>query len=301
MLTSGCGKKEDSAQWWRSEQERLELSHQLELKEFRLAKLASGDVAELDRLRRSSKDLAVSRKSLEQRRLALHEETSDMSGRMEDFREATLRDRRNRAIGTTFDEFISQTGRTYRDVTIAAIDDAGVAIRHADGSARLRYEDLDGGQRLYFGLEGDLAVAAVARESESAAAYERWIDDQMAVVREREALAAAEVARREEQTAQANRIKLAARQSLASNTRPLAQPASSFSSGRSSSYSNYRVDRPFYRYVYYYPNYPASSYQNYGNPKSCMTYKQARVNRHVVPVETGKPKSFANTTVPYIP
>lgn len=286
VLTAGCGKSDDNVAWWQGEQERIELSHRLALKEFRFEQLGSKDLPELDRLRRSNQTQAVSLKSLKQRHSALNEEFETLQRQSAGFREAVIRDQRNRAIGRTFTELASLSGRTYKDVTIASIDDAGVAIRHADGSARLRYADLDSDQRLFFGLEADLALAAVERESRDVAAYERWIDGQMAVLQERNAEQAG-IAMRNEQKARNNRAMQAARQTVASNVSPLARPATSFGSGSSRYYSTYRAYRPTYRYVYYTPAFP----------RSCYPYGRQSASRYYTPVVIQN-RRFPNNTIP---
>lgn len=50
--------------WWQGEQERIELGHQLALKQFRLQRLGSDDLPELEKLRASNRLVAASLKSL---------------------------------------------------------------------------------------------------------------------------------------------------------------------------------------------------------------------------------------------
>ncbi len=301
VLTVGCGKKDGNAVWWQGEHERIELSQQLALKQFRFEQLGSNDLPELERLRRTNQTLDQTLKSLKLRHLASKEEYESWQGQLAGFREATLRDQRNRAIGQKFAELFTLSGRTYREVTIASIDDAGVGIRHADGSARLRYQDLDSGQQLFFGLEADLAIAAAERESQAAADYERWIDEQMLVRREQEENAM-ELARQHDQIAKTNRSMIAARQTVAANVSPLARPAASV--GSDYSYTRYRRYRPTYRY-YYTPTY----YTPYHCvPRSYITrYPSIRPNtgRNMAPTVSPSRKSFVqaftNTTIPSIP
>ncbi|MEO5912724.1 MAG: hypothetical protein ABIS50_00710 [Luteolibacter sp.] len=295
LLAAGCEKKDGNIAWWQGEQERIELSHQLALKEFRYEQLGSSDLPELERLRRANQATAASLKSLKQQQVALNGEFEDLQGNLEDFHEATIQNQRNRAIGRSFPELVSLSGRTYRGVTVASIDDAGVAIHHIDGTARLRYQDLDAKQQLFFGLEAEPALAAVERESQNAAAYERWIDDQMVALGEKND-ETAKLNQRNAAIAKANRSSVAARQVVAANTRALAKPASSVGSGSSryySGYHSYRSYRPtYYRYVYYTPNYYRPAF-----PRSCY----GSTSRYYTPVVIQHRTSFANTTIPSVP
>lgn len=170
-------------------------------------------------------------------------------------REDFLRSRREAVIGKTFETFTAWSGRTYHEVSVSSVDDAGVTIRHADGAARLRYEVLSDDQRQLFGLDAESALAAAAKERTDAVEYESWIDRWWVANREKEAerdrLAAIE---------KASRIVSAPsndQQIVAANVSPLAKPATAFSSRGSrysrrynryrSSYSNYYYPVPVYR------------------------------------------------------
>lgn len=266
LLAIGCEKRDDGAAWWRGEQERLELSHQVALKDYRYSQLGSDNLAQLEKLRESNKALTASRLALTTRKMELSKESEALDREFSSFRLATLKDYRQRMIGRKFDKLDSPTSRIYREVTVAAIDDAGVTIRHADGSARLGYEDLDADQRLRFGLEEDLALAAVEKEARRAADYERWIDDRLAFQRERDSKAAEESSKRAELAASRARTLLASSTRFSASTRSLARSSSSFGSGYSSYRSLYRSYRPTYRYVYNTP----SSYRSH-LPNSCIS------------------------------
>ena len=287
LVAVGCGRRDGNITWWQGEQQRIELTHQLALKEFRLERLGANDLPELERLRLANKVMATSLKSLKQRHSALGGEIESMQGSFAGFRETVIQDQRNRVIGRSFAELTSVSGRVYREVTVASIDDAGVAIRHADGTARLKYQELDSAQRLLFALEPDLALAAAEKESQDLAIYERWIDGQLDLQRDKVEVAA-RMEDYKEQISKANRAASLARQTLAANSSPLAKPATSFGSVRSRYSSTYRSERPtFYRYVYYTPNNysPSFSQACYGSGSS--SYRPDR-NPHRT--------NFANTT-----
>lgn len=295
----GCGRHEDSGAWWRGEQERLELSHQLALKEYRHSQFGADHFADLQALKESNKELAASRLQLTTRKLALSQEIAGLQQDFSSFCVSTLRDYRGKVVGQKFPELGLISGKTYRDVKIAAIDDAGVTIRHADGSARLGYEDLDSDQRMRFGLEEGLALAAVEKEAQQASQYEKWIDQRMLLVQERESRIAEEN-KNAELAASRVRSLLASSSSVSSNPWNLSKSATAFSS-RSTSYNSvyrsaYSPYRSRYRYVYYVP----SCYRPY-RPNNCVTSCHRVTPRHVTRTDGSHRTSFANTNLSYNP
>jgi hypothetical protein len=173
----------------------------------------------------------------------------------------------------------------------------GVTLRHGDGSARLRFADLDPSQRDFFGLEESAALAAVQQESRDAFAYERWIDSGVAAVREKESRVSAEVERRA-QLAREERARIASQQLLAASDRALAQPAKSVGSSYSRYDSSYRSRRPTYRYIYHNPsNYCAPRYQRSNSYDGRVTIHQGFPKD----TEVNRGRTFSNTTIPYIP
>lgn len=295
ILAAGCGKHQDLAGWWQGEQQRIELSHQLELKKYRFEQAYSHDFEQLESLRRSTKVAVPQLESLRQQRLALGDRIETLERGWADFREATIRDQRQGAMRKTFDKLTLASGRTFVNASVASIDDSGVTIRHADGSARLRFADLDARQRIFFGLEADLAQAADQKEARDVAAYESWVETRMLALNEKKMKESA-VAERVESANQRTRAARAAQMVTAANVRPLAQPASNVGSrswSYSRDYSNYRS----YRYVYY-NNTPAYNCQSYGY--SVYPSRPLPPNAYNPPVVT-KRRSFADTTVPSIP
>lgn len=80
--------------------------------------------------------------------------------------------RRAEEIGKTHKVYETGDGRVYRDVTVTSITDAGISIRHAEGTARLGFERLSAEQREQFGITREGAAALLARERNARAAYE---------------------------------------------------------------------------------------------------------------------------------
>lgn len=309
LFSVGCDGSRGEAAWWQGEQEKIELEHQLELKSYRFEQRYSRDFEELGKFRiaiETSHSLIV---PLRQQRLDLTENISLLEGQWSAFRESTIREKRQRAIGQTFQELGLISGRKFQNVSVAAIDDAGVTIRHADGSARLRFADLSSSQRVLFGLEGDLAVAAEEKEAKNALNYERWIDLRMSTIQEKESKAA-ESARRVDLAAREKRSMLAARELAVAENRPLAQAATTVGT-RSSSYygyySNYRYYSPYYRTVYYQtpnsytiPNY-SSNQSGIGTPFYPSSSAWTGGGSHVCPQVIPPPKSMTDTIFPTTP
>lgn len=297
LFSSGCQKKAAQAEWWQGEQQRLELTHHLALKEYQFQQSGFSEIEVLTALRASNQLAEARLQSLVAQRSDLTVELETMERQRVAHKENSLRQQRRNAIGQTFREFYAADGRKFQNASVVSIDEAGVTIRHADGSARLRYMDLNPEQRDYFGLEESASLAAVERETREALAYERWIDHGVAAVQEKKSRASDEQ-RREQQLAREERARVAAQQLVAANDRALAQPAKSFGNGYRRYYSSYRSSRPTYRYIY-----------NNGYDCSTPRYQRSNYNNGCTTIHQGFPKSihssrvhsFPNTTIPHIP
>ena len=299
FFSVSCQRNENQAEWWQGEQERIALSHQVELKEYRFSKShPSGDeeVTKLRILAKTNMDLI---RDLSQRRIAVEGEVERLEGEFVGFKQSSIQGQRHRAMGRTFESLVLPSGRTFKQVKVAVIHDAGVNIRHSEGSARIKFSDLNSEQQVLFGLEMDLAVAAEKKELESAVDYERAIDSQLAEMKVREKMNT-ETAQRKEQSLQARRARIASQQVASANVRPLAQPATSFGNriwDSSSSYSTYRSDRPTYHYVYY---------SSPRDVQPCQSAYSAKYSERSMAKVTSSPivtkcKSFAETSLPSIP
>ncbi len=297
LLMPGCQKSSGDAAWWQGEQQRLELSNQLVLKEYRYNQTSGGDVAGLEKLRTSNDTVGLRIAELTQKQSSLSMEVDSMQRRLIALREESIQNQRQFALGKKFKEFSVSSGRTYADASVAMIDDAGVTIRHADGSARLTYADLDDSQRQFFGLEESSSLAAEERERRQALAYEQWIDSSIAVVRQKEERLTRSAKLEEDAAVRARTMLAASQASYASTTRALAQPAKSFG-GYSRNYYGY--SRPTYRYVYHYNS---NNYGYYGgsNYRSCYQPYQRISESSAVNPTTNRFKNFSTTTIPYIP
>ena len=299
LSLSSCGKQQNQSVWWGGEQERMELTLQLELQNFRYDQLSTGDVTELESVRAESRAASDRVASLRRTRDELGDMVNAQQGRLAEFKQSTLRSLRQQAMHQTFETLCLASGRKFEKVSISLIDDSGVTIRHSDGSARLVFSDLDAEQQRFFGLDGDLALAAMETETREAVAYERWITKRMESARLAQATVALEN-HRDDSESQGRYSVSPAPQIVASNVHPLRQPAKSVGSSHYRSYrSSYdRTYYPIYRPVYYdtphcgtqptngitlYPpiRYPAEYFRN--------------------PTVTDRHSSFADITIPSNP
>lgn len=270
LLVVGCGESGRDSAWWHQEEERIGLEHQLELKKFRFDQVFSNDFNELQSLKKSTTEVSASLNELRSQKKELTAAVESLESQWGEFRRTAILEQRQRASGKVFEEMTLASGRSFQKVFVSSIDDGGVTIRHADGSAKLRFDDLNAEQRLFFGLEEDLAKVARDEEAQNAVAYERWIDTRLVAMNEQKQKHSA-IERREEiaeQKARASSM-ASARDLLAANTSPLAQPAKSFASVRSNRYysyryRSYRTYTPFYRACYRAPrSYSSGSQMHY--------------------------------------
>ncbi len=193
-LLPGCGQRDEGLGWWEMEQERIRLSHRLELQRYRLEKADTRpDPARVDAAKAKEAEARDAAEKLQEAKARLVLEVAELKEDIDYLGMVGVQTRRERAMGQSMVEFEAAGGRIYHDATILSIGDAGIALRHRDGSARLKFSDLTTEQQEWFGLEPDAAMAAEKSERERATAYERWINAQMVAIdekRERESSAA---------------------------------------------------------------------------------------------------------------
>lgn len=172
----------ESADWWESEAERTELSGQLDVAKFKLAVAANiRGPEELERLVSSNEERDARIISLKVKRGQLTAAVLQAENDFVKLGEDRLRQLKERAVGKEWTE-LAAAGRIYQDAKVVSVNDAGVTIRHRDGSARLRYCDLTDGQRLEFGLDEATSLAAVQEERKKALAYEQWLEDELVIM-----------------------------------------------------------------------------------------------------------------------
>lgn len=262
LLVIGCGDKKPDSAWWQAETERIGLETDLKLKEFRYEQAYSNDFSQLQDLKKTNEAETAALTQLRARKQELSKAVASLESSWGEFRRTAILQQRQRAKGEAFEELNLVSGKSFRTVSVSSIDDGGVTIRHEHGSAKLRYEDLTADQRVFFGLEEDLALAAEGQEHQNALAYERWVENRLVAIREERQQDTLEETRREIAAERRRTLAAAAatRDLLAANTSPLAQPARSV--------SNY--SRPDRYYSYHYRAYRRCTpvYRAYCSPRS---------------------------------
>jgi hypothetical protein len=292
VLSVSCHTDEDRVEWWQAEQERIALSHLLELKEFQHSQIFGSSYQEFQKIREFAESDTNSIRVLSERRATLQNEVQFLAAELVDFKQFAIQGQRDQAMGRTFGELVLPSGRTFSNARVAAINDAGVTIRHAEGSARMGVDDLSPEQQVFFGLEADLAIAAERREFESAVSYERAVDVQLAAMKVQEKLNA-ESAMREEAAHRAKRTQIAAQQTIASSIRPLSQPATRLGSRSWDPYS-YRVQYPSDRFYYGYTYYSSPVYSRWCPSVYSSGSSTRGVSGFTTSTTTGGSRSFSN-------
>lgn len=253
----GCERSSPEASWWEKENERIALEHELELKTFRFNQVKGGDMEELRALGIQNREAAVDLTEMTASKSRLQAEIQNLESEQAHYRLDLLAERRRMMTGKTFEKLSVASGKEFQNAKVAAITDAGITIRHVDGSATLRFNDLTAGQREEFGLDPELALVAENKEREQAVAYERWLDRELAAsqaAKTEELRIAANDRRNDERRSASARQAAAASLLVASNSQALAQSASSVGSGYygRTRYrtSYYNVYRPYYCRTY---------------------------------------------------
>jgi hypothetical protein len=252
FLSTNCDSEKHQAAWWQGERERVELEQAIALKSYRLNQSSGGDPEALKDLTASVQKSQERLEELRQYQRDLQREVASIESEWPQVRDELLRGQRERVIGKTLASLKSTSGREYKNVTVARIDDAGVMVRHDAGSARLRAGDLDAEQQAFFGLDTALAMVAEKKEQQEGAAYDQWIDKQLVAVKDAEERKL-DTTDRETGESERMRSRVLARQNVPEFTRPLAQ-GSSLVSSRFSRFSDFspgfRRTTPSFRYYY---------------------------------------------------
>jgi hypothetical protein len=252
LAVPACNNDRDHAFSWELEQERVELEQRLKLGEYRLGLMSPDGMSELDRLTAIVKESEQKLKFLRSDKNSLTVEVNTIEQDCRNLCESAIEAQRSKSTGLRFPSLTINDGRTFINASITQVDDAGVAIRHEHGAARLRYGDLSESQRALFGLEESSALAAEEIERREAIAYEKSIEQEMELIREEQERNA--VASRNQESSREARSLMAATSRSTPETSALSKPATPFGTGSiyRRSYDSYRY-RSSYRYTYYYP------------------------------------------------
>ena len=79
---------------------------------------------------------------------------------------------RSKAVGETFPEVQTNSGKTYKQVEIREVTDIGINIRHLDGMGRIAYEEFNAEWQERFQYDPKEKAAALAKEEAARRAYE---------------------------------------------------------------------------------------------------------------------------------
>lgn len=251
-----CQKQDTDAGFWQMENERVELEQKVKLAEYRLESTRSGGDAELSTITAAMESSSRKLRELRAQHAALSSNIRELEAGNGKVLRLALEKQRSEVIGRQFESLSLKDGRMLEKVSIASVDDGGVAVRHEHGVARLRCADLTPEQQILFGMDAATARDAEAREALAAAHYERHLDTEIEKVRQNDR-------ERRDELAEVRERERERRQWLASNvtaqakTSALAKPATPFGSGSIWSsrawdgYNDYRGYRRSHRYVYY--------------------------------------------------
>jgi hypothetical protein len=179
VTTVGCESDPLQVELWQGEQEIVELGQRLKLYQFKLGQYDYRRVALLEKLLSVNRYCADTHHSLLMQTAAMKSELMTLETEYIERRKSLLMNQRKNAVGIRFKTISLVSGRTYEDAEVVAVDDAGVAIRHANGSARLRFKDLYLSQQAFFGLEDESAQKAEDQEAVVFGIYNVWVDQQV--------------------------------------------------------------------------------------------------------------------------
>jgi hypothetical protein len=203
-MCGSCSRGDSEAGWWEQEHQRIELARQVELAEYRLTRAEANFVAAEEHAQWLAACEAADLRATELRARKKELEGQIQAGldQLTDYQRLAIEHRRKEMRNLEMDYLALDDRRTFFDVRVVAIDDAGVSIRHRDGSARLGIHDLSAEECLQFGIERTSALAALERERREAIAYEQQVAIDLARIEEserksREEIAAREVVRRD--------------------------------------------------------------------------------------------------------
>lgn len=172
-------KAHDSA-WWADECERQELVSRLEIYRMRLAAMKKESLddkveAALEaKAEREAKLAGLERRADELRGAIASTELAFRAAHMERLQQA-----RARVVGSEWPEFAAGDGRVFYDAKVIAVTDAGVSLRHRNGSVTVRYADLTEEQQVFFGQDEELSVAAQEAERRISSDYHSRVDKEL--------------------------------------------------------------------------------------------------------------------------
>ncbi|RYD37673.1 MAG: hypothetical protein EOP87_03070 [Verrucomicrobiaceae bacterium] len=162
--------------WWENERYRMDLQQQIQITSLRLERRErEGDAGKLGEATANLEGLIARFDKRMAEYEVLSKDLEETENAFLAFREKRLGELRAQATGREWPEFVSASGRVLKNAKVISVDDSGVTLRHQDGSARMRFEDLTEEHRCLFGLEEESAIAAMKEELRMAHHYEQWV------------------------------------------------------------------------------------------------------------------------------
>ncbi|OYV05546.1 MAG: hypothetical protein CFE26_11040 [Verrucomicrobiales bacterium VVV1] len=180
---SSCDKGDNQAasdpRWIQLNGDRANLESRVSIAQMKLDR-SQKQVRELEAAIAHLDDLTTRQIRLLDRQTALENETTAIDDAMLLMKARHLEMSRKEAIGKQLPSLRTVSGRSYDQAEIVGVTDAGIQIRHATGTARLLFQDLNESQRHQFGLDEGLGIAALRTEARQLRNYHEQIDNQLA-------------------------------------------------------------------------------------------------------------------------
>ncbi|MDB6078876.1 MAG: hypothetical protein JWO82_2623, partial [Akkermansiaceae bacterium] len=170
---------QNDAEWWRLEGDREASAQRLTLLQTRFER-ATAVQLEVDSIFASTGNLAQAKRTLESQRAQVAADIAALDDQVQDARHQWAAAKRSATVGRSFTSLTSRAGRTYENVTVTRVTDAGIEFRHQNGSGRFSALEMTPQQMDDFGIESADAIAAHQQERADAHAYNRAVDKAVA-------------------------------------------------------------------------------------------------------------------------
>lgn len=254
-FTTGCDDSSLKNEILENQHEKIRLQQQVELLTYRLEQTSESSHADLAQIQELSVKLAKQLNYLKIQRDLNENAQKTLNSQITEAQQKSISSRQQAACGSKMDRIVIRDGKTYQQVNVTNINDAGVSIRHQDGAATLRFSDLTPEQQSFFGLDEHRSQAAENRELQSSIAYEAWVGSQtQSQLGHNGSLAKATF----QEQIQADLQTPAQKTVTSTQTSLLSAPPKTFGNGN---IYRYRTSRPKYRNYFFYQ--PDSRYYVY--------------------------------------
>lgn len=252
LFANSCEKPDprtDSA-WWTLEAERIAVENQVKLGRLRLAQWEEQS-STYDAIMDRHEEAGLRHSELKAQLAMLEESVPAMASANEAWREERLSSIRKQREGEILESISSLSGRTFHDIEVTSVSEAGVEFKHPTGRARLTAGDLSIPQLHYFGIDPHRSREVVSAEHHRARLYAEEVERTLQVVRaEKEKDRLEAQSEREIRTLQAQLARSKRELSRAEDRSALAASPRQLGSGRR---SRSRWSSTVYPNYYHYP------------------------------------------------